>query len=171
MVVAGEHDLSEKSGDEQTVGVQKIIMYELYGTKRNSYDICLLKLESPLKLNDKVKTITLPEKDEEFTGEAIVSGWGVRSFGSSTSPVLRATNITLISFDECKDKYGRQFDETMICAGSLGKDSCQGDSGGPLFQNGKLVGIVSWGVFCGHPSYPGVYGKVSKFHDWILAHN
>lgn len=57
-----------------------------------------------------------------------------------------------------------------ICAGSEGKDSCEGDSGGPLMyqENGKrwvVIGIVSWGKFCGE--YPGVYTNVKYFLPWI----
>lgn len=58
----------------------------------------------------------------------------------------------------------------MICAGfpEGGKDACQGDSGGPMIDsNGILVGVVSWGINCADPQYPGVYGNVAVVKDWI----
>ena len=65
-------------------------------------------------------------------------------------------------------------DDSSFCAGlrSGGKDSCQGDSGGPIVnQDGKQVGVVSWGVGCAQPGKYGVYTNTVEFGDWIDGHS
>ncbi|HEX9337306.1 MAG TPA: trypsin-like serine protease, partial [Pseudonocardiaceae bacterium] len=57
--------------------------------------------------------------------------------------------------------------DAMFCAGYVmpagetGPDACQGDAGGPLVANGRLAGIVSWGVGCGR--YPSFYTKITTY--------
>ena len=50
----------------------------------------------------------------------------------------------------------------------------QGDSGGPLqiqldepYCSFALVGVTSFGKFCGFPQSPGVYTRVSYYVPWI----
>lgn len=64
----------------------------------------------------------------------------------------------------------------MFCAGAAvdGVDTCQGDSGGPILSrkgDGPLVqvGIVSFGIGCGHAQFPGVYTRLALYTDWIKA--
>ena len=75
-----------------------------------------------------------------------------------------------ICFFHSRDNYGsnESIADSMICAGTGGKDSCQGDSGGPLVDGkGYLIGIVSWGNGCARDGYPGVYTETSYFVDWV----
>merc|ERR1719402_299366 len=67
-------------------------------------------------------------------------------------------------------------DDSEICAGDLDKggiDACQTDSGGPLVwkdeesKEWKQIGVVSWGLGCGAPGNPGVYGKVTHVLPWM----
>lgn len=70
-----------------------------------------------------------------------------------------------------KRGFSPRITQNMICAGARGgaQDSCYGDSGGPLVDanSNTLVGIVSFGLACGHPTAPGVYTKVSSYLDFI----
>ena len=49
-------------------------------------------------------------------------------------------------------------------------NSCQGDSGGPLACNGKLTGVVSFGIkkdICANGSTPVSYTKIYHYIEWI----
>ncbi|CAG4945664.1 unnamed protein product [Colias eurytheme] len=147
---------------------------------RDINDIAVLTLEKKLKFSEKVRPICLPSEDLDFKNMPLtVAGWGKTRQGALTSSrYLLETKVKLVDGEKCsksaiyKDNLVK---DTMMCAYSLGKDACQGDSGGPLFSthskthNKKWyhVGIVSWGIDCAKPDYPGVYTIVSKYVSWI----
>merc|ERR1711936_182631 len=67
----------------------------------------------------------------------------------------------------------------LICAAEKGQDSCQGDSGGPLIAKSDTstrtdtryswIGIVSFGVGCAEPGYPGAYTRASCFLGFVAS--
>ncbi|MCB1477296.1 MAG: serine protease [Tepidamorphaceae bacterium] len=105
----------------------------------------------------------------------------VKSGDMSVPEDLREASIEYIDHEFCKERYsslgsGWKVSNTEICAGApgTGKDSCYGDSGGPLVAklpdgSFRQVGVVSWGYECGHPVFPGIYARVSKFVPWIKS--
>ncbi|XP_055045456.2 trypsin-3 [Misgurnus anguillicaudatus] len=170
-VVLSEHNLSKEEGVEQVLNVSKIYSHFAYNPKTFNNDILLIKLSVPAQLNVYVQPAPLPDTDTpEPSGgtSCTVSGWGVtRLYSAFLSPVLRAVDVEIIPF--CFYYYNYRVNDNMLCAGSRfgGKDSCQGDSGGPLICDGNLEGIVSWGISCAQPFYPGVYTKVRNYNRWI----
>ena len=114
-----------------------------------------------------------PQGADTTTGKVTVSGWGVTTDGGSWLPsILQWVEISVVPRATCQVPYGSLIQSTMICAGEMGtggKDSCNGDSGGPAVQSGVQVGIVSFGVVCGSPTYPGVYTRVGSYINWIKS--
>lgn len=78
--------------------------------------------------------------------------------------------VPILKQEVCEKSYtGFYITDRMFCAGYLDatKDACTGDSGGPIVLDGKLLGVVSWGIGCATLNRPGVYSFVPKFKDWI----
>ncbi|KAL7864195.1 hypothetical protein AOLI_G00156150 [Acnodon oligacanthus] len=173
-VVLSEHNLAVEDGYEQVYNVSRIVLNPTYNPKTYNGDIMLLKLSRPVLLNTYVQPAPLPDADAaplDSSMTCTVSGWGVtRIYSFYLSPVLRAVDVDFIP--NCQIFYGMRVNDNMICAGSRfgGKDSCQGDSGGPLICNGNLEGIVSWGIGCANPYYPGVYTRVRSYVKWISGY-
>ena len=62
-------------------------------------DICLLTLAEPLQFNDIVGSVPMPEQGEEFTGDAVVSGWGSLSSGGIYPDELRYVTLQLVDYE------------------------------------------------------------------------
>ncbi|KRG07750.1 uncharacterized protein Dmoj_GI16850, isoform D [Drosophila mojavensis] len=141
-------------------------------------DIALVVLKTPLKFNDYVQPICLPEPGAPLLENrtCTISGWGsIKSGVSTPSQELRAAQLPILADTTCKQMnvYGDAMTEGMFCAGSMDAsvDACEGDSGGPLVcsdEDGEtLYGIISWGQHCGYQNRPGVYVRVCHYVDWI----
>ncbi|KAM3872116.1 trypsin-3 [Diretmus argenteus] len=169
-VVLSEHSLAQEEGFEQVFNVSKIFVYH-YNYKSFNNDIMVIRLDQPARLNANVQPARLPDQNTpplSYDNTCTVSGWGVTQIYSYVlSPVLRAVDVQIIPY--CYYYYWGRITNNMLCAGSRfgGKDSCQGDSGGPLICNGYFEGIVSWGISCANPYFPGVYTKVRNYAKWI----
>ncbi|VVC87553.1 trypsin-like [Leptidea sinapis] len=146
------------------------------GLHKHDFDYQLLLLERPIPVSANARPIAIGSPQDIQTGLMIgVSGWGHLQYKKSRmQDVLRRVYVPIMSAEECKTmpdgNYGN-ITPRMFCAGYINgtKDSCQGDSGGPAVLNGKLVGIVSYGVRCAEARHPGVYSNVPLARDWIRA--
>ncbi|XP_015447152.1 serine protease 42 [Pteropus alecto] len=167
------------------VPVQKIIihpMFSSFGVTR--HDLALLWLLYPVNFTVTIQPICIPEETFKVQAETRcwVTGWGRKEeFGELISYILQKVDQNVIFYEKCNEilqktllAKNKVVLEGMICGyKGRGKDSCQGDSGGPMVcefnDTWVQMGIVSWGVGCGHNNIPGVYTDVAFYSKWIVA--
>ncbi|XP_026462799.1 lectizyme-like [Ctenocephalides felis] len=178
--VAGKHDLSKSESTEQRSAFKRTIVHKSYSGGVGPYDIALIELATPFKLNSAVQAVKLPSRDEAHSGQVTLSGWGSTSTSNFPSypNLLQTVDKPIVSYAECEKVLGGPGASPLhplnLCTGPLtgGVSACSGDSGGPLVQyNGNeatLLGVVSWGYIpCGSRDRPSVYTRVSGYLDWI----
>uniref|UniRef100_D9HQ22 limulus clotting factor C n=1 Tax=Heliconius erato TaxID=33431 RepID=D9HQ22_HELEA len=176
IALLGLDNLDDLRNVEQRTISNAIIHQDFASTAvRDENDIAIARLSSSVQFNSVIIPVCLPMPGENFGGRVgTIVGWGRVGVDKPSSKYLMKALLNILSDTECMNsKLSAHLKPMMMCAFSKGKDGCQGDSGGPLvvFENtGRYVqaGVVSWGIGCADPRYPGVYTKVSDYIPWIL---
>ncbi|XP_073698306.1 trypsin-2 [Garra rufa] len=157
----------------------RVINHPNYDNPNNDNDLALLQLSSSVTFSNYIRPVCLAATGSRFAAGTYswVTGWGTLQSGGQAANILQEVTIPIVSNSDCDDAYSGGITDNMICAGLLnegGKDSCQGDSGGPMvIRNNSLwiqFGIVSFGIGCADPRYPGVYARISEYQDWISSY-
>lgn len=155
--------------------VSRMFSHPRYNPETYQNDIALLRLRRGSYLPS--AQLARPEHAAYFSGgqNGFIAGWGRLCFQTCSLPnLLHQATLEIRSQEECEEIYGQYWDSGWVCAGGGSPDSCQGDSGGPLEVEGPsgrlLLGVVSWGIECAKPEYPGAYTKVPQYLSWIGSH-
>ncbi|KAH8367983.1 hypothetical protein KR084_005215 [Drosophila pseudotakahashii] len=171
VVVAGSSAIDRTDRFTQEYLVQRIIGHERYNRTTLENDIALLFLNGFIPWQSQVvRAIPLTIEAPQEGTTCLIHGWG-KVTRTDKSGSLQQAPVPILNKELCQVIY--KLPASQMCAGFLqgGIDACQGDSGGPLICDGHLAGIISWGVGCADPGYPGVYTNVSHFLDWIRVAN
>lgn len=151
----------------QTLTVDRIVVHPDYADT-GTFDAALVHVTGDIA-SPSIALAAVGEDSLEADGAPLtVAGWGTEFFGSPFIPAdLKSVDVEAVADESCTTNGLMGFQpDSEICAETLGGDSCQGDSGGPLFGTvaGRLtqVGIVSYGLGCAVPEFPGVYGEVNN---------
>ncbi|EDX02439.1 trypsin [Drosophila yakuba] len=171
VVVAGSSAIDRTDRFTQEYLVQRIIGHKGYNGSTLENDIALLFLNGFIPWESHgVRAIPLATQAPEEGTTCLIHGWGKVTM-KDKSAALQQAPVPILNRELCQVIY--KLPASQMCAGFLqgGIDACQGDSGGPLICDGRLAGIISWGVGCADPGYPGVYTNVSHFLNWIRGAN
>ena len=184
----------EKSGQRITIRTDKTVQHPQYRwTVSNpdiDYDFLLIKLAQPVDIVQypPIKLNRSPRRPNYDAQPLTIVGWGATNpaGGKLSSTLLQAT-VGYVTPQTCDradgyihgDYYSYRgfLTNSMMCAWSPTSDACLGDSGGPLVvpddnlvtngRNDVQVGIVSFGVGCNSPDFPGLYSRISDQIGWI----
>ncbi|XP_047491837.1 mucin-17-like [Penaeus chinensis] len=165
-----------RSGPAITIDVERITVHEKYSHESIvSYDIALLRLAWPIEFSESVLPVCLPNNNKKFSNKkAVVTGWGKDNSVGNVQERLHEVTVKVLSTKKCRknSEYDKkEVHKNIVCAASRDKDACQGDSGGPLVvlesDSYTQIGVVSWGIGCAEPDYPGIYTRVSSYMKWI----
>ncbi|XP_038109425.1 uncharacterized protein LOC6037523 [Culex quinquefasciatus] len=178
-------DLNLYSADDdryaQQFSITAIVRHPKHRFSASYHDIALLKLDRNVTLDETVVPACLWTDEEIRFRELIATGWGSTGFAEEHTPNLLKVLLKPMDNDRCSlfypvsKKLHQGLQSQHLCAVDEQMDTCEGDSGGPLqvklLHNSRmtpfLVGVISFGSTCG-VSNPGVYTRISEYHDWIV---
>jgi len=180
-VRVGDWNKTVLSANVQTRSAEAVFQHPEYNARTTQNDYALVRLDSPVEINECVGTACLPSADEDVADGARcwITGWGTLRSGGSTPEILQEAEVSIVSNYDCVNKFNYRSNEitdAMICAQGRSEngditDACQGDSGGPLVCESQgrwtIYGATSWGYGCAGASHPGVWARVHKHLDWV----
>ncbi|XP_067630450.1 seminase-like [Eurosta solidaginis] len=162
-VVAGRTDIRETG---QSRNVHAIFVPRSFRLSTRDMDIGAIKVLKPFIPGPKVGTIQLCKTKLKPGMQMQIFGWGATDLNiMKPVNVLQTSSVPIAKTKDCAALYkprGTLLTNTMICAGCGGSDACEGDSGAPGVVNGRLCAVVSLGIGCADPQFPGVYTDVNN---------
>ncbi|GAA1555767.1 serine protease [Kribbella sancticallisti] len=166
--VQGRDKLSDTGG--KTSAITSIWADPKYGSEPG-HDVAVMTLATPFEGVPALALETSTAADAAGAA-SVVYGWGSTK-NTGPADTFQKVAVPVLGDAYCEKAYASQnyTGAGEICAGyeEGGKDSCQGDSGGPLVLNGRLFGVVSWGIGCAEAGNPGVYAEVATYASDLQA--
>ena len=120
-IIAGELNILQISGFEQSRKVQSYVIHPSYNSGSFQHDICLLTLDSPLRFNPFVNRIPLDTQGPVPGTKCQVSGWGDQKDHGGSYPVnLQWTEVSIRLEKDCHRAYNNPYygynSSVMLCA-------------------------------------------------------
>jgi secreted trypsin-like serine protease len=193
VVIGGTATLADQNATP--VAIKRQWVNPGYKPSSTDNDVAVLTLDRALPFSTAKIAANTDSALYAAGSNATVYGWGLTTSGpdGNLSDVLKQATLPLQTDATCDAALSASLGQDffvgghMVCAGpvSTGDDAtttttCVGDSGGPLVVNGRVVGIVSWGVsenaadgtvskYCGSAGTYPVFTKVSAYTGVTLA--
>ncbi|CAD6241385.1 GSCOCT00014169001.2-RA-CDS, partial [Cotesia congregata] len=162
------HTIDSQYGG-QLHGVERLWIHRYYNSfdPASLHDVAILKLKRPVQFDAEQTWIAL-QQYPIGSGHSVLSvGWGyTEDHPRLTSRKLKKVSLNTMEASVCENYLRDRVWMGRICTvAPRGQGLCNGDSGGPLItRDGKLVGLVSWGILCALGN-PDVFTQVPLYYE------
>ncbi|KAH8258206.1 hypothetical protein KR038_007676 [Drosophila bunnanda] len=169
--------------DGEFRSVSQLLIHDKYQYEQyTEADLALVRLETPVPLNDYIVPICLWSSSNRLDlpqGEkTYVAGWGPDESGTGNSDVAKLADMNIVSEANCHRQLppGPLFQPSTLCAQKADTGPCSTDGGGPLMlrEGGVFVlrGVIAGGALDRERntcdlSRPSVFTDVAKHIDWV----
>ncbi|KAH8284026.1 hypothetical protein KR054_007646 [Drosophila jambulina] len=163
--------------------VSQLLIHDKYKYEQyTEADLALVRLETPVPLNDFIVPICLWSSANRLDlpqGEkTYVAGWGPDESGTGNSDIAKLADMNIVSEANCHRQLppGPLFQPSTLCAQKANTGPCSTDGGGPLMlrEGGVFLlrGIIAGGALDQERntcdlSRPSVFTDVAKHIDWV----
>jgi trypsin len=128
-----------------------------YSWATGTHDIARLIVDGPVLR-------PLPVDAHAPAGAGSIVGWGARTFSGLPECERWSASADVLPDVACVERtdavVNLQFDPAHDVCALAEPDPCRNSSGSPLIRDGRLVGILTWGVGCDR-GYPVVFRSPS----------
>lgn len=160
--------------------VQQAIIHPNFTNVNTGNDVALLALSEPLRFDQFVRPICLPEKRRSLAARPVLAaGWGYTNPNGNSSQDLLYVVLKVLPDWQCRFELNQTgaaniSGSNLLCTHTPSKDICLGDSGGPLtiWDRGGFstqVGLVSFTFACGSSGRPSGFTRLTGYLSWIKA--
>ncbi|XP_013136128.1 PREDICTED: serine protease 27-like [Papilio polytes] len=165
----------------QSYSLSRNVTHPNYVSRTIKNDIGILVTSSNVAFTNLVQPVVLSYDHIGAGVRSKAAGWGrIRQNGSLSAALLQLI-VTTIDGQQCIREVAQRAVQLNIRAPavephielctfhSANHGMCNGDSGSALVNenNGRQIGIVSWGLPCARDA-PDMFVRVSAFRDWII---
>ncbi|CAG5049858.1 unnamed protein product [Parnassius apollo] len=132
----------------------------------NNFDlkVSAVKLEAPLEFSSRIRSVNLPDPDDEVN-----LGYLASILAWTPTGHIRVVNVPVLDASIC-ERATEILPGYYICAGGvqdLNRHFCRRDDGGAIIQNNTLVGIATFLHRCAVYTRTHAFLKVSSFARWL----
>ncbi|XP_058811492.1 trypsin alpha-3-like [Topomyia yanbarensis] len=174
-IIAGDLNLVPGSYRREIRSVSHVFVHPNYDREANNNDLAVLRVDRPFpEFHNTIEPAIMNSQDLAYQTPCQYVGWGAPSASGPLNPTQRTITVPIMAIVECNVATVHNFRilTTMICAGSLAatpNTTCQGNIGGGIYCNGRLTGVLIFGLACGAANQPGVYVDIRQYRQWIEA--
>lgn len=160
--------------------VARVAKHPGFNRPTRDWDVALRQLDKPVRgLTPYRLFLSDGEGDleERLRGQPLeIRAQGMATMRGIVSADLWISAARLIPRQTCMEVAGFSVavtERTLCALGDRGAGVCVGAAGSPLVWRGRandyLVGLSSWGIFCGQEDKPSVFTSVPSMADWVQA--